>query len=178
MIDLLNKVKTQIRVSKNGENKFQKYKYFKLSDLHNAIIPILSNEGIFYSFSCEYLGNDMYRGIHTFIKDDERMIFNFDFPMDTAQGNRIQAYGSTMTYAERYGLQMIFSITDDKDDPDANNLDDTKFISAAEVKKLGELLEKSGLDTREKRINFVKEKFGVTPDKLNKQQYVKLLGEL
>jgi len=172
----LNEIKASLRVVKNGENKFQKYKYFKLSDLLNALIPKLQEKEIFYSFQNEYIGNDVFKGIHTFTKNDNSISFTYSFPLDTAQGNRIQAYGSTMTYAERYGLQMIFSITDDKDDPDQNDLDKTAKPTKAELDKLNTAFENFGLTERADKVGFIKNNVGKNSSAdLNKNDVQELL---
>jgi hypothetical protein len=81
-----------------------------------------------------------------------------------------------MTYAERYGLQMIFSITDDKDDPDQNDLDKTAKPTKTELDKLNTAFENFGLTERADKLNFIKSNVGkVSSADLNKNDVQELL---
>lgn len=147
----LNKIKKEISMKKNGKNTFQKYDYFKLSDILDNIIKRL-DENIFYYYHTEHKQDNIWTGYHVFsdVETGESFIISNDFPLDSKQDNKIQAYGSTMTYSERYGLQMIFQITDDKDDPDHDFNNKPKkakvnLISPDQVKQIKQIKDDLGI---------------------------------
>jgi hypothetical protein len=62
-----------------------------------------------YGSICDIKGKDL----------PEIDVFTYSFPSDTAQKqNAIQAYGSTITYSQRYMLGVLFGIAFDDEDPD------------------------------------------------------------
>lgn len=132
---IINSVTEEFRnakVKKNGYNKHQKFYYFELDDILPVVQKSLAQFGISITFSFE-------NGLATMRLTDVNTNANetFTMPMDMSQQptwddknkrekynmQPMQYYGSCITYAKRYLLTNVFSITepDTLDSVDLNN---------------------------------------------------------
>lgn len=178
LVGKLHKFKKELSsISKGGENKFQKFKYFKLSDLFNEVVYPLEKQGILtYCYPKEMI-EDVITYELKFIDIELKATHRISYPiaLDTAQSNRVQASGSTWTYAYRYGLQMFFAITDDKDDPDAHDNSPSKLADKSTIDKVSKHLVKLGLTEPKQRIEYLKSNHNCTPSSLTMDVAVNIL---
>jgi hypothetical protein len=115
-----------IRLTKEGENPFQKFSYFKPDDILKALTPLLAEFKLFMSFNLPYNHEkNMYEAVLYFedLEDEKQNItYKFDIPLTKVAGaSEAQGAGATMTYAKRYSIMNAFSIADNSDDLDAKN---------------------------------------------------------
>lgn len=121
-------IKTEIgKVYKDANNTGLKFKYATLSNILNKVNSLLDKHSVLMTISIQMnseltsITNKLiYSGTVEFLNIDgnEFKEYHFNFPSDTQQKNDIQAFGSTMTYAQRYMLGAIFGIAFDDEDPD------------------------------------------------------------
>lgn len=115
-------------IVKDASNPHFKMKYASLPKILETINPILKAYGLLLTIEVtmdkeltSILNNPIYNGVVT-VYDVETKLFesyHYNFPQDTAQKqNAIQAFGSTMTYAQRYMLGCLLGIPFDEEDPD------------------------------------------------------------
>ena len=131
-------IRQEIIVKKAGKNTHQNYNYHKGEDVMREVNKHLANHGICYYtqvLDIRELNNKTYYEYSLSIsKGDEYKTLTYFVPEDTQQKNAVQAYGSTQTYAERYILQSLLSISDNKDDPDNNKaIKETEYYPQSEV---------------------------------------------
>lgn len=145
------------KIEKKGKNDFIKagYKYWRLPDLYEAIVYPLNRQGIYYEITPTYLQNDIWRITLKFIDLNTRGIkeYEFDACIDNGavgKANKLQGFGSMLTYVERYGLQAIFSLSDGKDDPDAYKPKQTNSKLITEKQKAEFRAKYGGLSSDEK----------------------------
>lgn len=121
----IREIRLQIELKKNGFNKHQSYSYFKGQDVMAVADKYLDAKDIthyIYVKNVSQLNNKTYYNyVLELIHGSELKELTYFVPEDTMQKNAVQAYGSTQTYAERYILQSLLSISDHKDDPDNQN---------------------------------------------------------
>jgi hypothetical protein len=113
-----------LRLTKEGENPFQKFSYFKPDDILKALTPLLAEFRLFMSFNLPYSHEkNMYEAVLYFedLEDEKQNItYKFDIPLTKVAGaSEAQGAGATMTYAKRYSIMNAFSIADNSDDLDA-----------------------------------------------------------
>jgi len=121
-------IKTEIgKVYKDASNSGLKFKYATLSNILNKVNSLLDKHQVLMTISIQMnseltsITNKLiYSGTVEFldVTGNEFKEYHFNFPSDTQQKNDIQAFGSTMTYAQRYMLGAIFGIAFDDEDPD------------------------------------------------------------
>ena len=98
-------------VKKSGENKFQGYKYFELSDILNAVTDINENVGL---ATVENITTE--KATLTVVnatKPDETIVF--EVPMSTAElkgCHPVQQLGAAITYIRRYLYQNAYSVSE------------------------------------------------------------------
>lgn len=106
-------------LKKNGKNDHLKNKYVTLDNILNTIRPILSNNGlvIVQALAGEYLVTSLYHISGQFIQSE--MPFS---PMSGNRGtNSLQELGGGITYARRYALSALLSLSVDADDDGAGS---------------------------------------------------------
>ena len=120
----LLKIKTAIGVlGKDANNPFHKSKYVSLSKILRTINPLLAENKLLLTTTIDYRENTTLN-IFTItvniidLEDGSNKNFNYSTPIDSTQSNKIQAYGSTTTYGQRYALAMLFGIPFDDEDSD------------------------------------------------------------
>jgi hypothetical protein len=117
-------ISNKLRITKEGENPFAKFSYFKPDDILKSINPILEEYNIFMSFNLPYNKEKlMYEGVLYFedLDDDKQnLTYKFDIPLTKVVGaSEAQGAGATLTYAKRYSIMNAFSIADNEDDLDS-----------------------------------------------------------
>jgi hypothetical protein len=163
--------KTKLKgIQKKGVNKHQDFKYFKLSDLFDEIADMIEKElNILVTCNIKHKQDDIFNCNLMFfdVELNKSFVFEYDLPLDTQQKNRVQAGGSTWTYAYRYGLQMFFNITDNQYDPDnkeirvkyngnkpviANDL-----IGQKQFDEMKKLFAKNGIENTKDKLTFIRD---------------------
>jgi hypothetical protein len=108
----------EISLKKDKKNEHLRNAYMTLDNILNTIRPLLSKNGlvIVQSLTGSYLSSVLYHVSGQYIKTD--MPFN---PMSGNKGtNDLQNLGGGITYAKRYQICAMLSISADNDD-DAHN---------------------------------------------------------
>lgn len=142
------KISNEVRLSKDGQNKFANYNYFKPDDILLALNPLLEKYNLFMSFNLPFNHEkSMYEGTLYFedLEDDKQNItYKFDIPLTSVKGaSEAQGAGATMTYAKRYSIMNAFSIADNNDDLDSKKPADLDTRSKTfPVKENGEICPK------------------------------------
>lgn len=98
-------------VKKSGENKFQGYKYFELSDILNAVTDI--NESIGLATVETVTAENATLTVVNATKPEERI--EFSVPMSTAElkgCHPVQQLGAAITYIRRYLYQNAYSVSE------------------------------------------------------------------
>lgn len=114
-------------ISKDKTNPFAKAKYSSLSYIISQVRPIMSNYSIDFQIVSWTLKDNSspvcYRAIVKLIdlETGETQLQRFDINLDTAQANKVQAFGATMTYGRRYIYAVLFDLEYDDDDPDSKS---------------------------------------------------------
>jgi len=193
----------EIGISKDASNSHLKYKYATLSNILNKVNEVAKNNKVLFTIQIR-LNPEMtsitnklfYDGIVTLIdtENDETLEFTYSFPSDTAQKNNdIQAFGSTMTYSQRYMLGALFGIAFDDEDPDhdkntvhvpkqstnnvTNNVTSNDLISDAQNKMLFAKVKEYKI-SKEKAIEILS-KFGYQNSKeIKKKDFNNILESL
>ena len=141
----INLLKTAIEDGFNKDKKGYNYDYVSSSQILAKISPILNNLGIIVipNVDKESLKNSRYtyssrKGevtdvvVEGFVSfkwqnvDDKEDYFNVDMPLLGQQGDISQAYGTALTYAERYMYLKVLGVQTDQDDPDKRNYNNKK----------------------------------------------------
>jgi len=117
-------ISNELRLTKEGENKFANYDYFRPDDILKALNPLLVKHNLFMSFNLPYNHEkSMYEAVLYFedLTDEKQNItYKFDIPLTKVAGSsEAQGAGATMTYAKRYSIMNAFSIADNADDLDS-----------------------------------------------------------
>lgn len=98
-------------VKKSGENKFQGYKYFELSDILNAVTDI--NESIGLATVETVTADKATLTVVNATKPEETIVF--EVPMSTAElkgCHPVQQLGAAITYIRRYLYQNAYSVSE------------------------------------------------------------------
>lgn len=98
-------------VKKSGENKFQGYKYFELSDILNAVTDI--NEIIGLATVETVTAEKATLTVVNATKPEEMIVF--EVPMSTAElkgCHPVQQLGAAITYIRRYLYQNAYSVSE------------------------------------------------------------------
>jgi hypothetical protein len=110
-------------VERTGYNPHAKSKYAKLSAVQAELKPILEVYRCIIHIDMPEFQDEVYT-IPVVLEDvdsDEKMTWVYKVPIDNRQSNRVQAFGSTTTYLQRYCLCMSFQIPLDDEDPDSKS---------------------------------------------------------
>lgn len=141
-------------VVKDALNKHTSSTYARLETVQTTIRPVYTQEG----FSLSYGTEDSKLDGHVRVVCDVRHVgghkerYTLDAPLDGAgmkgSSNKtgIQATGSTISYARRYLLMMIFNLTVADQDTDGNALDALDTITEAEGLEVEDLITDSKAD--------------------------------
>ncbi len=129
-------ISNELRLTKEGENPFQNFLYFKPDDILKALNPLLEKYNLFMSFNLPFnKEKGMYEAILYFedLEDVAQNInYKFDIPLTKVVGaSEAQGAGATMTYAKRYSIMNAFSIADNTDDLDSKPFSDKKPATEA-----------------------------------------------
>lgn len=98
-------------VKKSGENKFQGYKYFELSDILNAVTDI--NESLGLATVETVTADKATLTVVNATKPEETIVF--EVPMSTAElkgCHPVQQLGAAITYIRRYLYQNAYSVSE------------------------------------------------------------------
>ena len=98
-------------VKKSGENKFQGYKYFELSDILNAVTDI--NESLGLATVETVTAEKATLTVVNATKPEETIVF--EVPMSTAElkgCHPVQQLGAAITYIRRYLYQNAYSVSE------------------------------------------------------------------
>jgi hypothetical protein len=118
-----------VPIANNALNTHTSSRYAKLAAINKAIVPIYTAEGLAISFdSGKSEVQDWHRTVATVSHAaGHSKSYHLDLPLDDAgsQGKvnktKVQATGSTNSYARRYLVCMIFNVTSsDEEDDDGN----------------------------------------------------------
>jgi hypothetical protein len=125
-------IKTEIGIlQKTADNPFAKSKYTPLSVIQITLTTLMAKHKVVMLWQMTKNlfdttpGSKLWDATATLIDIEnpvDRIAFPLNIPQDTTQKNESQAWGSTSTYAKRYGYAFIFDIAFDDDDPEDSRL--------------------------------------------------------
>lgn len=124
----------EISLKKDKKNEHLRNAYMTLDNILNTIRPLLSKNGlvIVQSLTGSYLSSVLYHVSGQYIKTD--MPFN---PMSGNKGtNDLQNLGGGITYAKRYQICAMLSISADNDDDAQNSGHITNELLRPQKKKV------------------------------------------
>jgi len=141
-------------VARDAENTHTRSKYATLDAVAAAIRPIYARHGFAISFGTDDPHQPDHYGVTALITHNEgfERVIRADFPKDLvgSQGKsnktEIQGFGSTMSYARRYLLYLIFNIPLKNEDTDGNRSNGREEPKTLTVDQLAEL--KAEIDAR------------------------------
>jgi hypothetical protein len=145
------------QVQRQGKNPHTKSRFAKLEDVIREISPVITKNGFGVSFDTgksELEGHYLVKAHLTHISGHSRD-YQADVPADLAgprgepNKNPTQGFGSTMSYARRYLLLLIFNIALTDEDDDAVSASKVRArVSEEQVKALREMLVKEDNERR------------------------------
>ena len=141
-------------LSKNSKNPFFKSAYLDLTDLLNAVEPLLQEQGLVL---LQPIGNS----VHTQIIDSENNEVLAESSIDLPDLKDPQKLGSCITYFRRYTLKSLLAIAEGDDD---GNL--ASKPTPIKKDKLTDEQFKKTLLADSKQIQAVINKFDIDTDKL------------
>lgn len=140
---------------KNGLERISPFA--RLEDIEPALRPLLNENGLFDSYSSEYLPNVGTIGIVIITHRDghSKEYKTLPLPLDTSGSkNNLQAGGSTMSYIQRYALKAAFGIVTKGEDNDGAG--DLSPINKEQLQKLNDLIDECVQKTGEERAGMIK----------------------
>lgn len=147
------------KISKRGmiefvdkNNNTRRTPYAKYEDIQEAIQPLLTDEGFSLSFNSVYQNNapTLYECTLSHENGHNKTI-SMPLPLDTSGSkNNLQAGGSTISYAQRYLVKMMFDLIFEGEDNDGNG----ECITEHQAKEIKDMLKKTGADVK-KFLTFV-----------------------
>lgn len=115
-------IANELRIEKDGKNKFQNYDYFKPDSIMSALNPLFLKHKVFSHFNIEKTETG-YKAILTLSNNGDKIEYTMETPTIEIKGaNPVQAVGGIMTYTKRYLLMNAFNIADNKDDLDSDEM--------------------------------------------------------
>jgi hypothetical protein len=115
----LVKFQSQLRpVSKDSENPFFKSSYADLSSILQAVMPILSGNGLAVSQPMRVDGDKTILITKLIHESGEELVSEMILPHNSDP----QKYGSLITYYKRYQLQAILGVSTKDEDDDGNSV--------------------------------------------------------
>lgn len=150
------------QIAKNRKNLHTKSKYSDLAAINEKAQPIYGKHGLSVSFSTfksEFPGHYGVQGTLSHA-DGHSKVYPADIPADTGgmKGNTnktaTQAFGSTMSYGQRYLVCLIFNIATSMDDDGNRSSNKIEYINETQIKELDKLLVDTNSD-KEKYLNYI-----------------------
>lgn len=145
-----------VPVTKNRPNTQTHSRYADLAAITEACMPIINSMGFAISGSECQPKSDGYFGLRLDVSHSGgcTKTYEFQVPLDgagfkgTANKTATHAYGSSFSYARRYGICGVFNIATKDDDGNAQSrpAEDNEIIGEAELKELSTLMEMAGID--------------------------------
>lgn len=140
-------VSEELRITKEGDNTFKGFKYFRPDDIAKAIVPLLKKHELILFFDMPFSKEkDKYEGKLVILESDkaklpegqiEKVELQFDIPLTTvASASEAQNAGATMTYCKRYMIMNAFNIAENEADPDVTMGAPVKKAVASQSKPL------------------------------------------
>jgi hypothetical protein len=122
----LVKFQSQLRpVSKDSENPFFKSSYADLSSILQAVMPILSGNGLAVSQPMRVDGDKTILITKLIHESGEELVSEMILPHNSDP----QKYGSLITYYKRYQLQAILGVSTKDEDDDGNSVSMPKNVN-------------------------------------------------
>jgi hypothetical protein len=143
------------RVKRNGEVEYKNkqgqlekaFTFARWEDIDTAIRPLLQAHGFTLSYDTAPRTNDgggvIVTGTLRHIEGHSKTA-SLPVPLDTSGGkNSIQGYGSALSYGKRYTTTALLNLVFEGEDDDAV-LGGTKFVDAAQIAEIEQLLTETG----------------------------------
>jgi hypothetical protein len=114
----VSNIQTALRVPKDLENKFGKYKYRSCESILEAVKPFLQGMVLTISDDIVMIGERIYVKATARITDGDKFILNTAFARESLEKKGMdsaQVTGAASSYARKYALNGLFCIDDTKD---------------------------------------------------------------
>jgi hypothetical protein len=137
-----------IRDKNNASNIIQDTPFARFEDIHEAIMPVLTEHGFELDFRNGMAPDGKVRvtTVLTHEQGHEETTY-FDLPHDSSGSkNAVQAIGSSTSYAKRYGTLSILNIRVAGEDDDANTAIPDACISKEQRDRINDALDILGAD--------------------------------
>lgn len=129
-------------------------KYAKYEAVDSVIRPIYRQEGFSVAFNCRFEnGTEIYTATLSHEQGHSKTAEMALPPDSSGAKNGIQAKGSTISYAQRYLVGMLFNLVfvNEDDDGRAAGL---KVISTADAKTIKDLIRETGTETKKFLLTY------------------------
>lgn len=138
-------ISNEIRLGKDGKNKFANYSYFTPDSINAELTPLLLKYGVFCHFNLEKNDKSYIARLEVSNADDNETIgYSIESPeLEIRGANPVQSLGGLQTYLKRYLLMNVFNIADNKDDFDANEQNKKKENISKKETQVDEILKES-----------------------------------
>lgn len=150
--EAMNLVQRELpRIKKNGAIEIRggtKIRYAKYEDIHDAVNPLLLNNGFAVSYTSEVSGQALLRVTvtvkHIGGHSDGGSVF---VPISETSGakNSVQGTGSVLSYGKRYALCQYLNIVTDGEDDDGTK-GETQPITQAQVNNIRDMMIETSAD--------------------------------
>lgn len=189
MIEILQKVQTELKAPKDLYNSFGGFKYRSAEGILEAVKPILAAHGLTLTLSDEVVcvGDHNYiKATATIMRDGGSLsVSAYAREPESKKGmDSAQITGAASSYARKYALNGLFLIDDTKDpDTDQYRLQGQntppETLSREKVKALFDLVMKKTGGDKEKAAETIKNITGkATSSDLTPEDFVKVVREV
>lgn len=138
--------KTGVILLKDGKTRIP---YAKYEDIHEAIAPLMHDEGFTVSYSSELVANGTLLEIRATFRhaDGHQDVGKAYLPLtdDSGAKNRVQGAGSILSYGKRYALCQYLDIVTEGEDDNGSQAG-AQPISEKQVSEIHDLIADAGAD--------------------------------
>ena len=144
-------------IVRDAENQQTHSKYARLETIDRQIRPIYTEEGFSLSFGTDESRVEKYIGIICDVMHEEGHVkrYRADIPIDlhgmkgTPNKTGTHAFGSTISYGQRYITKLIFNIALANEDDDGNAAGGAKTVTLFQVGILTQTLSQTSQDVQD-----------------------------
>jgi len=176
ILEKLQKIQVELKVTKNQTNAFGKYKYRSAEDILEAVKPFETKYKVIFKITDTLSGYGEYIYINSEAKIIDIEVTDMESSVSssaqaiidfTAKGMQMpQRTGAASSYAKKYALGNLLLIDDNKDSDATNTHDKAPAVSAKPILKVGtpEYNKVANFVSKGGEISKVKQKYSVSLD--------------
>jgi len=176
ILEKLQKIQVELKVTKNQTNAFGKYKYRSAEDILEAVKPFETKYKVIFKITDTLSGYGEYIYINSEAKIIDIEVTDMESSVSssaqaiidfTAKGMQMpQRTGAASSYAKKYALGNLLLIDDNKDSDATNTHDKAPAVKAKPILKVGtpEYNKVANFVSKGGEISKVKQKYSVSLD--------------